>query len=250
MHQEYLSPEYKKYISAIAISILTVLTLISLNQIRTLFSPPEPNGTIIVEGEGQVSLKPDQATLQLGVRTEAETVLTAQTNHTNSTNALINEIKALGLPESDIQTQSYYMRENRFWDQDEQDYIKRGWMITETVDVTINDTDLIDSVLDAAGRNGVTDISGPNFEISETYDYEAQARKEAILQAEQKAEELSQELGIRLGAVVDYNEWINNGDQFEPYYAEMHSAGIELEQSFQLGEDDITALVSITYQIR
>ena len=87
-------------------------------------------------------------------------------------------------------------------------------------------------------------------EISETYDFEADARANAIKNAEEKAKELSKELGVRLGAVVEYSEWMQGDDQFQPYYAETQSARLDEDLGLQRGEEEIVMQVYITYQIR
>src|SRR5436853_155380 len=59
---------------------------------------------IHVQGHGEVSVAPDQATLNLGVETRSQDAQDALSKNSTQMNAVIAAIKAQGIPAKNIQT--------------------------------------------------------------------------------------------------------------------------------------------------
>lgn len=64
-------------------------------------------GTLTLTGEGQVQAKPDIATINLGVVTEAKTAQAAVSQNAELMNRVLDRIKALGIPAEDVQTAGF-----------------------------------------------------------------------------------------------------------------------------------------------
>lgn len=204
---------------------------------------------ITVDGVGKVSGVPDIATVSMGIDTKGDTVAVAQQQNTDAMNALIAAVVALDVSKDDIQTSNYNVYENTVYDPDSGETSSDGWTVSQSLSIKVRDTSKISAVLDAAGKNGATNIYGPNFTIDDTSNLKNEAREEAIADATEKAEVLSETLGVRLERVVGYSEWSDSGYPM-PYYsadlaAGMGGASIEVLP----GTDEVTLNVSITFKL-
>lgn len=233
---------------AFLIVFLMARTTLALGEARRLDKPEPFEHQISVEGVGRVTGTPDIATVTLGVDTEGADVATAQAANSATVNALIATVVALGISTDDIQTANYSVYENTVWNSETEEYESQGWIVSQQVTVKVRDTSKISSVLDVAGKNGATSISGPNFTIDDTSNLKDPAREEAIADATDKAEALAKTLGVRLERVVGYSEWENTGPV--PYYYSYAEMGMGGSSPDVLpGTDELTLNVSITYKL-
>jgi hypothetical protein len=60
-----------------------------------------------VRGKGTVTVQPDTAVVVVGVVTESMQLSTAQEENARRVNEVINALLGIGVPQKDIQTQSY-----------------------------------------------------------------------------------------------------------------------------------------------
>lgn len=205
--------------------------------------------TIYIEGEGRVTGTPDIATLSMSVDTEGETVAAAQEENTQTMNKIIELLKGMSIVEDDIQTSSYNVYENTEWDAETETYESKGWIVSQQITVKIRDTERIGEVLAMAGQNGITNIYGPTFTIDDPSNLKAEARTEAIEDAQKKVTELSRSLKIQLERVVGYSEWAEQPGGPYPYasYAmEMGGGGMP---TIEAGSSEVIMHVSITYKL-
>ncbi|MGB7841917.1 MAG: SIMPL domain-containing protein, partial [Salinimicrobium sp.] len=90
-------------------------------------------------------------------------------------------------------------------------------------------------------------IDGIQFQSSKRETLESQARKKAILDAKQKAEEYAQALGQEIGKAHAINE-LNSGE-FPPMYRamEMKAADTAEAQTMAPGEIEVTVKVNVGF---
>jgi hypothetical protein len=231
---------------AFLIVFLMARTTLALGQAKRLDAPTPYEHQITVDGTATVTGVPDIATVTLGVDTKGLDVATAQPLNSASVNALVAKIAELGVPKDDIQTANYSVYENTQWNPDTQAYDSSGWIVSQQVTVKVRDTSKISAVLDAAGKNGATSISGPNFTIDDTSNLKADARAKAVADAMAKADGLAKTLGVRLDGVISYSE--SDGSMPGPYYA-ANMAFSSTAPDVLPGTNDVTLNVSITYKL-
>lgn len=203
---------------------------------------------ITVDGVGTVVGVPDIATVSMSVTSKGTDVAAAQTANTSTTNALISAVEALGVSKDDMQTSDYSLYEDNVYDPDTGEVTSKGWVVSQTLTVKVRDTSKVSSVFDTAGKNGATNLSGPNFTIDDTSSLLKQARAEAIKDAAEKAAALAATLGVTLERVVGYNEYQDNGPI--PYYAYDSIGGLSSKAPEVLaGTNEITLNVTVTYKL-
>lgn len=209
---------------------------------------PEPyEHQITVEGTADASAIPDIATVTVGIDTEGADVATAQAENSTSMNALIEKVKALGIESRDVQTSYYNVYENTEWDGET--YVSKGWIVSNQITVKVRNNELVSTMLDVAGQNGATNISGPSFEVEDTEDLKNEMRLAAIADAQTKAAAIAQGLGIELKRVIGFSEWNENDDDPYRVYAEMGFGGSDGAPTVEPGSEEFTLHVSLTYSL-
>ncbi len=204
--------------------------------------------SITVEGKAKVTGAPNIASVDLTVETKAGTVADAQRLNTDIVNKLLEKIKGQGVSSEDIQTTYYSSYENFEWNSNLQKSVSIGWIVSQQLSVKIRDLEKIGKILEVAGQNGVTNISGPNLTLDDQSNLEAEAREKAIAEAGKRARELERRLGVQLERVVGYSEWTEGG-QPPYYYAKEEGYGGAGAPDIEPGTIDLTLHVSITYKL-
>ncbi|PJA47422.1 hypothetical protein CO172_01525 [Candidatus Uhrbacteria bacterium CG_4_9_14_3_um_filter_36_7] len=205
--------------------------------------------TIMIDAEGKVVATPDIAQLSLGVETRATDVPTAQEKNTQTMNTIIEGIKELNITEEDIQTASYTVYQEDYWDPETQRSKKGDWIVSQQLMVKIREMKNISSVLQLAGQKGVTNISGPTFSIDDLTNLKDQAREKGLEEAKEKAQQIAGKLGLKLGKIIGYSEWYDNS--VGPIYYEKSAAigmgGGESAPTIPTGTKEVKLNVNVTY---
>lgn len=221
--------------------------------------------TIQISGEGEVLAKPDIGAFSFAVQAEGETASEAQTASAEAINAILEYLEGEGVAENDIKTQNYNL--NQKWSYQERvclpnnycppgERVADGFEVFQNVTVKVRDLESAGSLISGVGDRGATNVSSLQFTIDDESALKAEARKEAIADAKEKAKVLADELGMRLGRVVNFYE--NEGGYPMPYYAEDRALGMGgdmMEQSavspaMPAGENTIRSQVNIVYELR
>jgi uncharacterized protein len=152
------------------------------------------NRNITVSGRGQVSARPDQAVIYLGVQTEARNADQALAENNSQTQDLLSALEENGVPARDIQTEAV------------QPYRQvEGYMAANSVEVTVHDLEQVERLLDVAVKTG-SNVHDIQFEVSNPTHHLDQARQAAIENAQHKAEQLVSLLDTELGEVLTISE--------------------------------------------
>lgn len=203
--------------------------------------------TIAVSAVGKASVVPDIATTDLTVMKTGDTAEAAQNSASTAMKSVLAAIKALGIPEADLQTSSFSTTE--VYDYDQSPAAVTGYQSSQTLTVKIRKTDLTSSVLDAGPKNGATSVSGIRYTIDDNTATLGVARAEAIGKAEAQAKTIAQSLRRKLGSVVSYSE--NSGGNYPIMYGMMADSKAvgSVPPPVEIGEQDVEMTVYITYSL-
>ena len=209
---------------------------------------------ISVQGEGKVTAAPNIAEMTFGMQTERmDTAEAAIADLEEKMNAVFAAIKELGIEEKDITTQSLSMNPSYDWDEGERTL--KGYEARQNLRVKIRDLDKIGEVLSRATSAGANQAGGVSFTIDDTDELQAQARDEAIAEAETKAKELAIQLGGRLGKLKGFSE----GGGGMPVYSVAKMVTEDMAYGIggggapvpvPEGEQEIQVTVSLTYELK
>jgi hypothetical protein len=241
---------------------LAVQAIGGLMQWRYIGAGLPAANTITVSGHGESMGVPDIATFSFSVVSEKSTVTAAQNDATAKANATTEYLKSVGIAEKDIQTSNYSINP-------QYDYILeactggycpggkqvlRGYQVRQTTTVKVRDTAKAGDLLAGVGGKGATEVSGLNFTFDDPEAVQDEARDKAIADAKEKAETLAKQLGVSIVRVTAFNE--SSGGYPRPMmYSSMDAYGkagtvAEVAPVISVGENKITNVVSVTYEIR
>ncbi len=233
----------------IAVLVLTAGWL--MQTIGRTSEAPNASNTITISGTGTVSAVPDIAVATIAISVEGSTAKIAQNDANKKSAAVVDYLKKAGVKEADIKTSGYNIYP-------QYDYNRgisriRGYQVTQSLTVKIRDMDKANDILDGVVSAGANQVNGLSFEIDKPDELQADARKKAIDDANAKAEELEDELGVDLGRIVSFSE--SGNDYYPIRYSTAKEAmgmggGAVPAPELPAGENEITVNVSITYQIK
>lgn len=251
--------EQKKYLSGLIIagSVIGVILLIGLSlnafkQTKYIGLDVEPANVLTFSGEAEVRVVPDVAKITFSVQEEAQEAKDAEDIVSEKISTLLKLLSDEGVEKKDIRTQNYNTNPRYDWSDGERQF--RGYTVNQSISVTLRDIDRAGDIISLLIDNGATSLSGPSFEIENEELYERRARTAAIDAAKQKAQELADDLGVKLVRIVSFNE---NGEGIsypQPYaeasYDMMALSAPKAVAEIPTGENIITASVSIGYEIQ
>lgn len=204
---------------------------------------------ISVSGSGTAYDAPDRAVFQAGVNVaDADvTAATEQANHV--TQAIIEALAAAGVEKRDVRTTNFTVRREDRWSDDgtQQPPLYR---VMNSVSVTVRDVGQVGELLGLVLQSGANQVNSVNFTHSNAAELERQARKLAVEDASERASQLAELSGVRLGAPLFISENVPVGSP-APFqstrmvYAESADASVPVAA----GELGVTVEIFVTYGI-
>jgi len=220
--------------------------------------PADASAGIVVQGTGEVQVRPDLARLNLGVQNQAKDSTAAAEANAALTAKVVEAIKRAGVAERDIQTAGYsiypqYESRPRPGAAPGQDFeqVLVGYQVSNTVRVTVRKIGDTGRVLDAAVKAGANVAQGIAFDLDVPTATRAreEALRLAVADALRKAKVIAEAAGIgpiRLVAVVE-----NGAGGVRPVYESLgRVAFAKADQAtpVQPGENTVTASVTVRYR--
>lgn len=208
--------------------------------------------TIVVSGYGKVNSSNDIAVTNLGYSNIDSDVAKAQLANKKVMDQVLAALKKLGIEEKDLQSSYSIYPEYNYTPEKGQEL--RSYRVNNEVLVKIRNLANIPAVLNLAGKYGANQVGGLSFTIDDPNNLKALARAKAVKDAQEKAVALANQLGVRLVAVVSYNEYDAGPIYPMPYAAMMKSdmggGGPEVAPAqVAAGSQDVAMNVNIVYRI-
>jgi uncharacterized protein YggE len=230
----------------IPLALCTALTFPALAQ----------EGTISIEGHGEVMATPDTAFITSGVTSQGATAREALDANTLAMNELIATLKAAGIEAKDIQTSGFSVNPNYVYSdaRDANGYTLppkiNGYQVYNTATVRVRDLASLGSVLDKAVTVGANTINGVSFSVADPSDLYDQARKAAFADARRKAELYADIVGLELESIRSINESQGFPQPPQPYaMAEMARDTKASAVPVEAGELTFGINVSVTWDL-
>lgn len=205
--------------------------------------------TMSVSGRGEVYLIPDIAYINIGTRSEALDVATALSDNNKQAKSISSVLSEMGIDPLDIQTTAFNVYPFQNYGMDGQP-MELKYVVENTVNVKVRDLNRLGEILDAVVRSGANQINGISFDIEDRKQAESEARRLAIQDATEKAQELAGLAGISLGEVQNISVYSNGNPQpvYDAkgggYYAEASAAPIASGQMI------ISADANLVYSLK
>lgn len=204
-----------------------------------------------VDGQGIAYIKPDLATVSVGVSTEGKTSEAVSKENNEKMNAVMAALEKLGVEEKDIQTTNYFLGPKYNWNE-EQGNFQDGFRMEQNLDVRVRDFDLVNQVVQGVTDAGANVVGGVRFSVENPESAKTEARKEAVAAAKEKAKSIAEATGFKLKKLVNYYEWTDGTvmrTAVSSYGMGGEEAFIEPKADIAPGEDKVTINVTLTYRI-
>ena len=237
------------------------LQLESLARISAPMQATGPGSGIWVTGRGSVTVEPDLVLLNIGVRTRGETVAEARAEAAGAMEAIIEAVKAHGLSEQDVQTQSF-----NIWPQHEYQEITTGevrtqrevlvgYTVNNAARIKVRDVEAVGEIIDdvAAAGGDATRINDIAFSIEDPTPFMSQLREDAAKDALSKAEHLAELTGVAVGDLIFIGE-VGAGSPLAGDFEEqvLRDVAVSFDQatSISAGELRLSLNVRVAFSIR
>lgn len=207
-------------VTAVATFTFVLISNKFMNPIFTLNSvTTTKDESFSVDGEAKINTIPDQAEVRIGINLKEKTVKEVQDKVNGITKDIKDQLTGLGIDKNNIQTEDYSLYPEYNWT-DSDGRKTTGYTINSSLVVTIKDFAKLNQAVDLATQAGANQISGIQFTLSDEKqaEIEKQARKEAIADAKEKANELSGLAQMKLGRIINIHEnKISSQPRFDMY---------------------------------
>ncbi len=240
----------KFYYVIIALSVVLVLmsaTMYAISQ-NGQGSEKDTMNTISMSGYAEQKVVPDMASLSIGVVVESETSQEATEENAAIMSTVVDELKAIGLEDREIQTS--YVSVYPVYNYDEKRTIT-GYSASNSVQVTTKKLEDLSEIIDRSAAAGANQIGSISFSVSD--DLQKQLREElmndAVADASSKASTLASSLGVEIIGVKTSS--VNEGGNSRVYYsmAEAPMADEAASTPIEPGESTVSISVQVTYYI-
>lgn len=223
----------RKYLLLIAVLIGTI----SFAQENS-----EPKVTVL--GTGTVNIVPDRVVINSRIEHTGNSAAEVKRQNDEVVNEVIKYLRSEGIESKDIQTE--YIRLNKEYNYDSKETF---YSANQAISILLKDLSKYETIMSGLLESGLNRIDGVQFQTSRKEELQAEARKKAVINAQQKATEYAQALGQQIGQAISINEV--QTDHFQPVYRVMEMQAESLEQeTIAPGEMEVTVKVNVAFLLQ
>jgi uncharacterized protein len=228
--------------SALIAGVFGVVAVTSLTA-QTL--APQPPPAIVTTATGEAQVIPDRATIHFTVETRASAAAAAAAENAKKQTAVMDALKAMGLPKEQISTMGYsVMPEQR---NDGKQVRVVGYVVRNTVRADLRRIDQVGATIDAALAAGANVVGSLRFMSSKIEEVRRQALADAVTRARADADVMARAAGGSLGALLE----LTSGG-FTPYGQEVVMAraanmAADMATPIDPGEQTVRATVTVRW---
>ncbi|HKJ48544.1 MAG TPA: SIMPL domain-containing protein [Christiangramia sp.] len=225
--------------------VLFILTLIAA--FPAIAQQNNERSIVNVTGEGTVKIEPDEVLIKSRIEHEGTSAAEVKKQNDEVVNKVIKYLKSQNIDEKNIQTD--YMNLNKRYDYNDKTY---SYVANQAISISLDNIKDYEKIMKGLLENGLNRIDGIQFMSSEMEKYEREARKKAVLDAQNKARQLSEPLGQEIGKAISISEMDYRNTQ--PLYrmdeAVEMSAAKGSQETIAPGELEIKIKVNVGFELK
>jgi uncharacterized protein YggE len=203
---------------------------------------------IITSGQGEVRVPPDRATVSIGVQSRAATAAAATAENSRRQKAVIDAIKARGIPAEQVSTMGFSVQPETQVDRTGQVAPKTlSYVVSNVVTVDLSRIELVGPVIDASIAAGANQIQGLEYRIANADSARRAALAIAVGAARGDAEVVARAAGGSLGQLIE----LSATDFQAPRYRMAEMAGMQMRGvsvPVEPGLESVRASISVRWQ--
>lgn len=237
----------KMYVVLVVLAIAVALMAAVIYAGSVSSSDKNGEHTISISGSAEKKMTPDTASLSIGVVVRSPTANEASVQNAALMNAVITELKKMGLEDKEIRTS--YVSIDPVYDYTSTPTIV-AYSASNTVQVTTKMLENVSAMIDRSTAAGANQIGGVTFSVSD--EQQATLRSElfqaAVADARSKADELASGLGLEIVGVQTAS--VSDVASVQPIYREAPVAEAAGSTPIQPGETTVSLSVQVTYIVK
>lgn len=152
---------------------------------------------ISVSGEGKIKVVPDQAMVTVGFQNTGKDAKEVKALNDEVVDKVLKFLKKSGISTSDYKTNNVSL--GKTYDYEKKKY---NYQASQTLTITLKDLSKYDDIMMGLNDAGINAIQGVEFKSSKMEELEREARKKAVLNAKQKANDYVAVLGQKVGKAL------------------------------------------------
>jgi uncharacterized protein YggE len=239
-----------KRVSFVAASTLTLAALAAPLQAQT--PAPSPGGgipgSIAVSAVGEEEVTPDRARVTIGVQTQAATSAQAADRNARIHRAVLDTLRALGIPAELISTTGFNVYPEQVYDQATRRTRITGYNVQNMVVVEVRRIDQVGPVLDASLAKGANQIASLQLYSSQAEQARRRALAKAVERARADAEAIARAAGGSIGGVLELTSGVEpSRPRPMMVEAQMARAGDAASTSISEGTQTVSASVTARF---
>lgn len=199
--------------------------------------------TITVIGKGDARVIPDVVYLFVGIETVAQTPGEAVKKNSISIENLKKKIVSFNIKLEDVKTANFYLYKKTDFVEGKE--VFRGYSVTNTLEVPVEDVGKAGDVLDGLMAEGVNSIQNVEYGIKDRKSVEKEVLNKAVSDAKSKAEDIAKNAGYKLGKVISIKESYTS----RAYYGAEGGAGEGYAGPFVPGKLKVEGTAEVTYKL-
>jgi uncharacterized protein YggE len=206
--------------------------------------------SIRVTAEATVKVAPDQAQIDIGVVTQAQTAQAAAQQNAQKLETVIAALRRALDKTAEIKTVGYSLSPNYRYPATGGQPTITGYTASNVVQVKTDDLKQIGNLIDIAAQTGSNTIQGLRFMLKDEQAARAEALRQAALKARAKADALASALGLKIQRVLHVEESGATSPPIVYARADMAEFGkASATTPVESGTIDMQAIVTLTVEI-
>jgi uncharacterized protein YggE len=209
---------------------------------------------IMVSGQAEIMVVPDEVAFNLRVVTLDKELTAAQAKNDQIVKTLLELARKYQIPATQVQT-DHIRLEQRYSDEDvtRKPSVFLGYTVTKKVAIVLRDVSKTEALLADIFKAGVSYIDDVDFRTTQIRKYKDQARAMAIKAAQEKAIALTREIGQTIGKAYSIQE---EGQTYGGLANNSNSVGLlrgsysSEESTIALGQISVTARVVVSFELK
>jgi uncharacterized protein YggE len=234
----------------------TVLALAMSLPIAAVAAPMEPGGpagqaprTIVVSGNGEASVAPDDAIMDFAIETHAPTAAEAARRNAALATKVVAALKSRLADKGQISTGGYSLNPDYRQHPGDENATIVGYAAQNSIRVETGALDLVGALIDSAIAAGANRVNYLNFTVKDNVKARAQAIAAAAHDAQAQAQALAAALGVRLGRVIKASTEAEIRPMPMMRAMNVGMAAGAVSTPIESGQVTVPANVSLTYEI-
>lgn len=201
---------------------------------------------IVINAEGKIKVIPDQVFISVSVESTGVKATDVKRENDIAIEKVLTFIQKNQIPKGDFSTEQVSL--NQQYDYEGK---KKSFNATQTIHITLRDLSKYEKLMEGIVEVGVNRIDQVEFKSSKINEYLIDARKLAIKNAKQKANDYLSELpGQKLGKAIMISETENHFYPTSRGFFKAEATSMDApRETLAVGELEVNATVTVTFLI-